>query len=502
MRSRLTGLLVFSVGLIGLVGSRSAAQPPGGVRDSYRKEAKRPLTEVFSLMTSMKDGVTEVKGADAAKNAEAMKQMAEFVIAPITHSELYHPSIERRSESNPNKVLNLGQAEADKTLDGVLFELGRYVVVPDARSKVPANQSEYVQEFGKALEAAIAPILNDQSNAPPPLKINAVRALAVACKSGAKAHAKTVIDLLTNDKKWPLYVQYHALKAAENLLAAGDFLELQGPNPWKHSISDADLAAIVKAVEAIIVKMNKQFPTATEPAAPAKAANPPATGKTPAAAPQGNIEAVFTIDPDVALYIRKQAVRTLSKCRVVSIAGPNKTIAARPATILARVAVGDPWFTGGATAAELADAITGLAGLNLDNSTNIELVLDAIAAGISAFGGERVRLAVPVETGSPDFKRLVAWKKLAAQLTVALNGLNQSAGKNPVALANREAINKLVSTCATYVLTPIEVEKETTTPVNQVQVDDYRKQNPPKSPLMNPTDPESKVSAAPRAGGR
>jgi hypothetical protein len=363
--------------------------------------------------------------------------------------------------------------------------------------------------------------LNDPSNTPPPVKLNAVRALAVACRSGAKVHAKTVLNLLT-DAKWPLYIKYHALKAAENLLAAGDQLALsEGQFPWKHSIPDADVAALVKAIEGIIGQMNRQFATApvepvkaAEPAKPAApATNPqakPATPPAKPAEPQKKIEAEFAADPnledDVALFVRKQAVKALSKVRLVSIAGPNKTIAARPGVTLARIAVGDPWFTGGATAVELADAVCGLAGMNLDGTTNVDVLLDAIAAGVSGFGGEKVRLgAIPAEGSKPDYKKMVAWKKTAAQMDAALNSLRQSPDKNPIALVNRTAIGNLVSTCSTYVLVPILTEKPegTAAPVNQIQVDDFRRVNQRKSDLLIQNDPDSKVTLPnQRAAGR
>jgi hypothetical protein len=279
---RLAGSLVLAAGFVWLTvpATPSAAQTPA---DAYRKEAKRP-SDVISLMPQFKDGSKEVnpKGPDGAKNVDALKRMAEYLVFPVTHSEFYTTTIERKTAEG--KKIDLGQLDRDKTLDGVLFELDRYVLVPETRSKSPTNQYEFIQEFGKVLDAAATSILNDPSNTPPPVKLNAVRALAVACKSGAKAHAKTVTDLLTN-KKWPLYIKYHALKAAENLLAAGDVMELQGPNPWKHSIPDADVAAIVNAIEAIIGEMNKSL---GEPAAePAKAAAAPAGAKpaTPPAKP-------------------------------------------------------------------------------------------------------------------------------------------------------------------------------------------------------------------------
>ena len=280
----------------------------------------------------------------------------------------------------------------------------------------------------------------------------------------------------------------------------------------------------MKAIEDIIVEMDKSFeapPAAPTPpaksstsdpaTAPAKGATPPAKPADPAAKPaepqQNKIEAQFVtdLDPDVALFVRKAAVRALSKVRVVSVAGPNKSIAARPGVTLARIAAGDPWFTGGATATELADAVTGLANLNLDNTTNVDVLLDAIAAGVAGLGGEKVRVSVPPDPGKPDLKRLVPWKKTAAQVAAALANLRTSPDRNPVALANRAAIGNLVSTCTTYVLDPIQKEKEndTTTPVNQAMVDDYRKQNARKSDLLIANDAASKVTLPnQRAAGR
>ncbi len=224
---RLFGSLVLTSGFICLIlpsqpmsAQPLSAQPPGGIKDSYRKEAPRPSSDVTSAMTEMRDGKIEIginpKGPDGAKHQEYLKKTAEFLIFPVTHREFYSPSIERRTES---KRLELGLPDKDKTLEGVLYELERYVLLPDARSKSANNQYEYIQEFGRALDTAINAILKDPSNTPPPVKLNAVRALVVACKSGAKVHAKTVLYLLT-DEKVPRYLKVQALKAAENLLCS------------------------------------------------------------------------------------------------------------------------------------------------------------------------------------------------------------------------------------------------------------------------------------------
>ena len=198
------------------------------------------------------------------------------------------------------------------------------------------------------------------------------------------------------------------------------------------------------------------------------------------------------LDPDVALFVRKQAVRTLSKVRVVSVPGPNRTVAARPGVTLARIAVGDPAFLYPAPT-EVTDAVVGLAGLHLDGNLNFDVLLDAIAAGISRFGGAKVAAGTP---GTPDYRKMIPWKKTAAQLSAALNGLRTSPDRYSAANAHRTAIGNLVATCSTYVLTPIENEKEggTAAPVNQTMVDDYRKQNPRKSDLLVSNDPDSKVS--------
>ncbi len=293
-------------------------------------------------------------------------------------------------------------------------------------------------------------------------------------------------------------------------------LELQGPNPYKHSIPDADLAAIVNATEAIITQMNKALepPMATAPvkpvtpttpappATPAKAGDPVAK---PAEPPANKLEAnlppavpaakPIDLDPDVAAYIRRQAVRTLSKVRVVSVPGPNRTIAARPAVTLARIAIGDPSIPD-VSPFELADAVSGLATVTIDNSTNVDVLLDAIASGVSGIGGAKMFSVSKGAPGTPDYKKYVPWKKVAAQVSAALAVLRNSPDKNPVALSHRNAIGTLVSTCMTYVLTPIEVENNlgTTAAVNQTMVDDFRKQITRKSDMLIQNDAESKVT--------
>jgi hypothetical protein len=216
------------------------------------------------------------------------------------------------------------------------------------------------------------------------------------------------------------------------------------------------------------------------------------------------LPAAQPLDPAVALYIRKLAVQALSKVRVASIPGPNHTTAARPGVTLARIAIGDPRFTGGGTVAELTDAVSGLATMHFDSSINMDVLLDAIAAGVSTVGGLKASAGSP---SNPDYKKYVPWKKTAAQLNTALNTLQTSPDKNPVAAANRSAIGTLVSTCTTYVLQPIEADKNdgqgTTVPVDPARVSDYRKQNARKSDLLLRNDGESKVTLPnQRAAGR
>ena len=70
---------------------------------------------------------------------------------------------------------------------------------------------------------------------------------------------------LTAEQRGRLILWCHALHAAENLLAAGDVRELQGPNPHKHSIPDADLAAIVKAIASICRQHTFECPVICTP---------------------------------------------------------------------------------------------------------------------------------------------------------------------------------------------------------------------------------------------
>src|SRR5207302_642181 len=80
-------------------------------------------------------------------------------------------------------------------------------------------------------------------------------------------------------------------------------------------------------------------PTDVKPADAARGKTEPVKSAVPPTAKE--LEAKFEtqlLDYDVALFLRKQAVRALSKVRTVAVPGANRSVGARPGLTLARTA--------------------------------------------------------------------------------------------------------------------------------------------------------------------
>ena len=73
----------------------------------------------------------------------------------------------------------------NKKILGVIYL--KDIIKPGINAKLNFDQYDYIDEFGKALNATIAEVL--KMEAPAPQRVNAARMLVLAAKSGAPAHA-------------------------------------------------------------------------------------------------------------------------------------------------------------------------------------------------------------------------------------------------------------------------------------------------------------------------
>lgn len=522
----ITSLTIVSVPL-------TTAQPPKAgeksvVRDSFYLEAPLWPPDLRPKAFDWKNGTAAVDAAKNPKSVKDLELLAKILIFKVTDRKYFTPSIEQKFGFGKNEINVIANPEPDQTMDGVMTEINRYVLAPRGTEQYPYIQIEYIQEFGKATDAAIREVLKKAGNDPKAaiVRVNAGRALASVCRSGAAAHVPLVVELIKSETT-PPELQYWALKAAENLIGAMDIIKAKEGRTEFHALKDQELAVIVNVIDGVIQRYSKfALPTAPPkpPAAPvANPPQPPAGGNQPpmpptapmppmgkAAVPPtpagnqpagGRLEVAVTpppFDPDVAMYLRKQAVRAIAKCRKVHLSDANNTLA-RPGVILARFAVGDPSIVPVAQPHEYAEAAMGLASMVPDNKVNIDVLLDATAAAVSGFGAWKV-------TGfdQPEAK-VVLWKKTATAIAVSLATFKTLPDKSPAANSYRQKIASLADICLREVIEPIRNEQEgvAATSARPDEVNRWRNEpaNARQTDLLLRDDPQSKVSL-PRSAGK
>jgi hypothetical protein len=481
-RRRLLLGLAFAASAFTLVVGQSAttAQPPApakaGVRDGFFLESPLWPPDLRSKVFEWKNGEKEMLVKSNPKAAKDLELLAKIIIYKVTDRKYFTPSIEQKVGFGKNEQNVIANPETDQTMDGVMIEINRYVLVPKSSEKSPYFQVEYIQEFGKATDVAIRDVLKKAGNDPKAaiVRVNAGRALASVCRSGATAHVPLLIDLIKNEST-PTELQYWALKAAENLIDASDIIRAVEGRPEFHALKDPDLAQLVNVLENAITRysaaaMPPAAPATPPPSPPPVPKGPPPAGAkvpptTPAAPPAppvapappqgGKIETaiVTQFEPGVALYLRKQAVRAVSKCRKVHVSDATRTLA-RPGLILARFAVGDPSVVPPAQPYECADAAVGLARMVPDGKVNLDVYLDAVAASIANFGAWKV-------TGFESKEaKVVLWKKNATALQTALVALKGLPEKSPAAVPFRQKLNSLADLAQREIVEPIKTEAE------------------------------------------
>ena len=519
MTRHITRASVLAVAAAALcVAAPGPARGQGGSVDlkPYRMEDVPALTsDTLNKLNELSKGTVRVGGPNLKANQDLFRQVATHYVQKVTHAQYYtYPETGELAPKNPVQ-----------TLDYQLNDLASRLLVPTASTEYSTDQAEYIREFGAALDRAVVDVLT-KKNPPPIIRVNAARVLAAAARSGAPAHAKTILALLTNkfytvDKKpvdTPPEVLYWAVKAAENLLAAYDPVAFRIPgSPPKHSIPEADLVQIVLVLDDMVTKgpnvasraatlesekTVKIEPKAADPAAPpvpAPDAADPAAPKAPAPAappgqPAGQLASSALTPEQVALvtYFRKAAVRALAKVRYDTIGGEAGVPLVRPGLTLARVAVNDTALSLPVTTAEIGDAVIGLCGLQPSTALNQPEWLYAIAYGTNLFAR--------VKSGDADDKS-IPWRVYAARMQGALDALTAATRKNPRLSGNQKMIQNLASALTGSVLTPLEKAGAGGAQVNLDALNTWLEQNVPKGDRNLFTEPPTaKLNPRPTGG--
>lgn len=332
-------------------------------------------SELNTLKEKETRGIPADKLPAAKKSFEAFaKYHAAIISHPLVYQAAQDPAL--RLDADMRVI---------PTLDSIFNDFQRFIAEPTLANanSVTADRADYIREMGIAVDAALKPVIE---TGPDHIKrLNAMRLLAAACKSGASAHYPTITELLKNPNT-PTDIKHYALQAAGNLLAAYDVTDYDSrrhSNGWKKpDEAEKELGELVGAIEKCILD-------------PAAVLNVPPTWKLSEA----------TLDQlDVARFVRRQAVKALGQVRFVRLPGPDgKPL--YPAYTLARVCTSDPTVfptvqgmpgTGLApTPSECAEAVIGICNMAPTvkgapiKEYNDAAAAEAITAALITFSGAR-----------------------------------------------------------------------------------------------------------------
>ncbi len=473
--------------LLGVIFVTSVAgQTTANLKD-YRLEPKQPAGELLTKMIDLRTGRVRVKGPDYEANKQVIQQYAQFLIFRATFESYYN--LPDTGELKPRT--------SEQNFDNVISDLNSQILVPTPEGdlkKLTVIQSEYIDEFAEQIEKAVAAVY--AKNPPAIIRVNTARLFALAAKSGAPAHAKTVIAMLTNTyfkaagkaTETPPEVLYYALKAAENLLASHDPKALFSDQASRHSLIPADLTALVKILEEMVVKgpnvSDKVAPILTDPSGMPIALPPTQPPEGTVAPPEGAAPKPDTsaapkeMTPEqlaVTRYFRRQAIRALAKVRFDTLRDAPDV---RPAYTLAKVAVSDPSLSLKASPADVAEAVIGLCGMT---PTNRDIQIDgwafAIAIGVNNFVQPRL-------TNNAD--KSLPWKVTAARLNLAMTNLKVLIPNNTRLNPFRKQLGDLIELTKADILAPLE--KDVLGGVNVPTVErlgQWIAANPPKDPTRS-----------------
>lgn len=454
-------------GILTICLAATAARGQSGSIDlkSFRMEGKPLDGTGLTQLQKMNKGEVKTRGPQEQSNKALLKQAAEFYVFRVTQDQYY-----TGGDTGELKVRTGG----DQNLDVAFDELTIHLLVPKPGQRVLIDQMNYIEDFGAALDQAVVAVLTGKGGVPPPvIRINAVRMLALAARTGAPAHSKTITALLTNQffkaggkpAETPPDVLFWALKAAENLLAAPDPLALGTPNAARHTIKDEDLIPLVRALNDLVLNNPKGLAEKAATLNPVLAVKPPPTpGAPPAAAAQGTPAPASTLqtDPnaltaeqaDLVRYFRRQAVRALGALRFDTVAEdtPDQL---RPAFTLAKVALSDVSLNPPPGAGEVGEATIGLCNVHPSSNLNVDALLYVIAFGTGRFFTPKAEKA--------DDKSL-PWKAYAARVDNAYALLQKNAQSNPRLSPFRKQIGELSGIVTGDVTAPLTATNGTGRP--------------------------------------
>ncbi|HVL13428.1 MAG TPA: hypothetical protein VM529_12750, partial [Gemmata sp.] len=339
--SRLTALTLLAAAGFALL-PRSAA-----VAQDKEPPLPSKSTASFTRVNEYKSDPRKVSG-ELAQAKDHMKAFAKYYADFLAHPLVY------RVIQDPAK-LPQGVLLSSLNIDEKIAEMGRYLAEPQPNNRSAADSSQvrynsdyadFIRELGAALDESLMKLVREHPERI--VRVNAMRAYIVACKTGAAPHWPTVTNLLKDPKTRP-EIKILALQAAANLFAAYD------PDDYpsrRHAIgskrpridADKEIGTLVKAVQDCVTTPKMLLADYPDGIGPKKSASP------------GQVE--------VLRYARREAIRALAKVRFVKLPGPGgDDDPLYPAFTLARVCMADPALGPTPTPSESAEAVLGLANM-------------------------------------------------------------------------------------------------------------------------------------------
>ncbi|HEY3787981.1 MAG TPA: hypothetical protein VGL71_03960 [Urbifossiella sp.] len=337
-----------------------------------RQPAKDDLPKSPPNILGFREAPPDLKKAKDAFSAFA-KYNAEYIANP-------------RVYSTPQEFVPPRTGVPVQTVEQLISELNRHILVPLPDSRINVDNADYIRELGLALDTELKAVI--EQNPTPIVKMNAMRMLAAACRSGATAHYPTITEFIKNPNTSP-EVKYYAFQAAGNLLAAYD---LNDYGTRGHSNKPKEVSDLIAALQNAIVNPNAILP--------APADNAPRS-------PEQN---------DVLTFIRRQAVKALGEVRFSEKVQNGPYL--YPAFTLAQVATSDPAIVPPPTETEIAEAVIGICNMAppakpADKEPYAYAMTEAVATGLVAFATRRA--------ASQQDKSL-AWRSYGARLSDAMKG--------------------------------------------------------------------------------
>jgi hypothetical protein len=321
-----------------------------------------------------------------------------------------------------------------------------------------ADRRPFVDEFGKALVAALQGPVSQNSNYI--VRINAARMIAELGRAGYDGAAETCIAILAKPEESDA-VKLYALQGLKNLFFIVADLDVPEKTVFQKDNTGTLPALEQRSIKALIDYIFRQ-PADLKP------------------------EQV-----DGILYVRREAVRALALVRVQRVKDKGNVVCS-PALALLKVARGDGLNPPSATSngpdlralGERIEAIIGFCNLYQPRSER-DMNIDYAAYHI----GRAIQELTPFyKFNSRDTS--MPWKTQVLWLREALSKWKTMAAE--MSLQDAKLISELYDIVDRDILKPIEEGKEDSQP-SPADLDQWLKKNPPKSTSLFKNEPKSTI---------